>query len=302
MRYLTSLVLLSLALTACKNESDNSSAAQDDVQVLQSESYRFELSTLSMQYGVASVQVHMASLDGSVLPGDAMVSIVPEMDMGSMKHGAPLTPASGELDVSANFSTHIYYLMDGSSDMGWTLHVSYDGETVDFPVSVEGVEKIQLKNSSDMITGMSGSTARQYFVFVQHMGIHGDGDAHLQLYVAAKEAAYSYPGAAAGVILNAETASEFSISSVALSICPVAAAVDCETEESWTALIADEDTAGLYGVEAVIEGYSKTGAFNVRLQVNGNTYTTTGNAYDAEVSPGADGLFDFSEVETMNGM
>lgn len=302
MRYLTSLVLLSLALTACKNESDNASATQDDVQVLQSESYRFELSTLSMQRGVASVQVHMASRDGSVLPGDAMVSIVPEMDMGSMKHGAPLAPASGELDASANFSTHIYYLMDTMEDMGWILKVSYNGESVDFPVTVSDVNKVVLKNAADTLSSGMSSGARQYFMFVPHLGLHNGTDAHVEIYLAAKEGAYSYPGIATGVTLNAETASEFTVNSVAISICPVAVTVDCETEESWTALIADEDTAGLYGVEAVIEGYSTTGAFNVRLQVNGNTYTTTGNAYDAESNPGVDGLFDFSEVETMNGM
>lgn len=301
MRYLSPVLALSLVLSGCVNDSDNAANNTSDVAVLSasSESYNFTFSTLALNRGVASVQVHVTDKAGNQLPGDENLTITPLMTMVSgMQHGTPLQPAEGTLDAEGNFTTHIYYLMASGAEMGtWAMTLAYNGEevTVNPEVAMQSSDVVKLQSSDDVIAAasmstmatpmmMATTTPRTYYIFTQHLEDHGTAK-HLKVFVAAREDMLTHSPVVAGAVFNPGSSYELNVAHVALHICAQA----CETDDGWLDLEAVADEPGVYEFEGDIPGLMMDGELNISLFVNDSEKTSGG-------MDGAHGVLDFSSA------
>ncbi len=217
------------------------------------------------------------SMRADGLPASGLaVSLMPVMHMPSMGHATPVDAVTDNGD--GTYSCTVYYLMASGSGMGyWELKVQIGGmmgETATFFPAVGmamGANTVRgtLKGQSDIISSMTGTEKRSYYLFSD--GLTGmTGNHAFDLFIAAKQSMMSYPAIFGGAVLTAPTGT-WTVDSGTTSL---SASTDLST---WTPGI--DDGGGHWtipGLTGLVSG--TTGTIYVKLKVNGEDKTTDGNA------------------------
>ena len=237
--------------------------------------YRVEYVPMGMMgpvQGKTTFKVRITRLsNGSAAPG-LTVSITPVMHMATMKHSSPIGDVVDNGD--GTYTCTVYYLMASGMGMGFNeLDVIINGmmvETATFYPAVgmtmgSTTVRATLKGQSDLISSMTGTEKRAYYLFNDGMS----GTTGFNLFVAAKDSLMSYPALSNGTVLHDASHASWTANPVAVS-----ASTD---GTNWVA--ATDNTGGRWsvtGLSGLVSG--QTGTIYVKLSVNGEDKTIDGNA------------------------
>lgn len=213
--------------------------------------------------------------DGTPATGLSL-SLVPKMYMAAMSH---VTPVGAVIDNGdGTYSCTVYYLMASGPGMGyWELKVQIGGmggETAVFHPAVgmamvANTVRTTLKGQSDIISSMTGTEKRSYYLFRD--GLSGTTGNHtFDIFVAAKESMMSYPAVSGGSILTSPTGT--------WAVNPATTSLTASTDlSSW---VTGTDNGGgrwtVPGLTGLVTG--TTGTIYIKLNVNTEDKTTDGNA------------------------
>ncbi len=238
-------------------------------------SYRVEYIPMGMMGAVQGKTMFKVKItrrsDGSAAPG-LTVSIMPIMHMATMQHSSPIGDVLDNGDGS--YTCTVYYLMASGMGMGISeLDVIINGmmgETATFYPAVgmtmgSTTVRATLKGQSDVISSMTGTEKRAYYLFNDGMS----GTAGFSLFIAAKDSMMSYPALSGGTLLQDAAHASWVANPITVS-----ASTD---RTNWSAAT---DKAGghwsVSGLSGLVSG--QTGTIYVKLNVNGEDKTTDGNA------------------------
>ena len=209
--------------------------------------------------------------DDSAAPG-LTVSIMPIMHMATMKHSSPVGDVVDNGD--GTYTCTVYYLMASGMGMGFNeLDVIINGpmgETATFYPSVgmtmgSTTVRTTLKGQSDIISSMTGTEKRAYYLFNDGMS----GTTGFNLFIAAKDSMMSYPALSNGTALHDAAHASWVANPITVSV--------STDRTNWSAAT---DNAGghwsVSGLSGLVSG--QTGTIYVKLNVNGEDKTTDGNA------------------------
>ncbi len=212
--------------------------------------------------------------DGSAATGLSL-SLMPMMHMAAMRHATPFDAVT-ESATPGTYTCTVYYLMASGPGMGyWELKVMISngmgmGESATFFPAVGmamGTDTIRttLKGQSDIITSMTGTEKRSYYLF--NDGPLSSPTASFKLFIAAKESMMSYPVVSVGAVLSSPTGTVTSMS------------VQASSDGGTTWIAATDNTKGHWSVSGFSNLVSNTTAtIQVKLVVNGEDKTTNGLA------------------------
>jgi len=201
------------------------------------------------------------------------VTLTPTMVMTSTSHSTPCEALKDNGD--GTYSATIYYLMasnmNGTTMGTWELKFTVDGETATFkpPVtmSMGTTPKITLKGINDKIGSMTGSSARNYYLF--NDGISGGT---VKLFIAAADDSMmtKFPAVSVGSTLHDQMNADVPVSSMAVEV--------STDKTAWTPL--SDDGSGHWS-KSGLAMLSAGSHLYVRLTVNGEQKTTDGAAVGA---------------------
>ena len=243
--------------------------------VVLTNTYRVEYVPVGMMgavQGKTTFKVRITRLsNGSAAPG-LTVSITPVMHMATMKHSSPVGDVVDNGD--GTYTCTVYYLMASGMGMGFNeLDVVINGmmgETATFYPAVGmtmGTTTVRstLKGQSDIISSMTGTEKRAYYLFNDGMS----GTTGFNLFIAAKDSMMSYPALSNGTALHDAAHASWVANLITVSV--------STDRTNWSAAT---DNAGGHWSVSGLPGLvsSQTGTIYVKLNVNGEDKTTDGNA------------------------
>lgn len=226
---------------------------------------------------------HMA--DGTPATGLASsVKLAPKMKMSMMSHGNPVpADAVKESSTPGTYDCTLFFTMasvdgDGNAQGQWTLKVdlgAFDAGTLDLmvkPATSTDTPSATLRRSSDMIASMGGAKMRSYPLFRDTLEA-GSGDHTFKVFLATvQEGGMVWPPVTAGLKLMDQggIVEQLTVQTVELQ-----ASTDAST---WVPMPCD----AMARCTATVAGLSKGVASKifVKMKLNGNDYTTDGNALD----------------------
>jgi len=214
--------------------------------------------------------------DGSLVSGltSTSLSITPTMYMSS---GDSHSSAKDSIvnNGDGTYSCAVYYLM-ATKMMGviaghWELKVNIGSEAtifypyVDMAMTTNTALK-KLKGQSDIISSMTGTEKRQYYLFKDDVATGATST--FSLFIAAKESLTSYPAISAGTVLTGTTGTWL----VSAATTSLSASTDLVT---W---LPGVDMGGGHWAISGLSGLSTsvTGTVYVSFSVNGEQKTTDG--------------------------
>ncbi len=209
--------------------------------------------------------------DGSPISG-LSVALMPLMHMSTRNHATPVDAVVDNGD--GTYSCTVYYLMASGMGMGyWELKIKIGGmtgETATFFPSVGmamGADTMRatLKGQNDIISSMTGTEKRSYYLFKDGMASAAAGT--MKLFIAAKESMMSYPAVSLGTVLSSPTGTVTSMT------------VQGSSDGGMNWVQATDVSGGhwsLSGLAGLVLG--QTGTVLIKLNVNGEDKTTDGNA------------------------
>jgi hypothetical protein len=193
------------------------------------------------------------------------------MYMSAMSsHSAPVDTVIDNGD--GTYSCTVYYLMAGT----WDLEVTIGSETTMFhpDVAADKTAKTTLKGQTDLISNMTGTAKRNYYLFRD--GVVTAGTSTFNIFIAAKESMTSYPAIStlSTTTLHDENNSEWDVTNVAIQA--------STNGTTWTSDPAIETAkghwsiGGIAGLSEIISG--ATGTVYVKLNINGEDKSVDGLA------------------------
>ncbi len=224
----------------------------------------------------------MKRSDGSLVTGltSTGLSLHPTMYMNSGKsHATPVDSIHNNGD--GTYSCTVYYLMASemmmmgmpASSGHWELQVKIGTETATFYPFVamamsDNTPRGTLKGQSDIISTMTGTEKRAYYLFRDGLATGGTGTWTFDVFIAAKESMTNYPPVSGGTILTSPTGT-WSVDTTLLS-----ASTDLSTWMTGT-----DKGDGHWSIEN-LSGLTSgvTGTVYVSFTVNGEVKTTDGLA------------------------
>jgi len=191
------LACMTLMVASCGNSDSNTQSAVYKVEYLPGTGMN------APTEGKTAFQLKISKTSD----GSAVTGITPElaftMTMNSGdSHSTPIDSVK-ESSTPGTYDCTVYYLMaskmmDGSSMGTWEMKVTVNGETKTFNPDVamsmdhDNVKK-SLKGQNDIISSMSSTENRTYYVFNDGMTSGMGGAYTMNLFIAAKESSTSYP-------------------------------------------------------------------------------------------------------------
>jgi hypothetical protein len=214
---------------------------------------------------------------------DAVV-IAPRMAMAQMSHGAPVpADAVKESGTPGLYDATLFPMasVDASGNAAgqWSLGVSVSGQpavkldvTVGMPMGKDTTHK-SLSNAADTIGSMGMNTPRKYMLFRDTLAPEGGGH-QLSLFAATiQEGMMVWPPLTPGLELKDAAGNvQLSIASVELS-----ASTDAAT---WVPMTCDKNARCKATLSGLTTGVA--GKAYVKMRINGQDYTTNGNAPDGQ--------------------
>jgi hypothetical protein len=212
------------------------------------------------------------------------LSLIMTMTSGE-QHSTPIDTVSESSTTPGTYDCTVYYLMASGASMGtWEMDVTVNGETTKFnpdvAMSMSGdTVKATLKGQDDLISSMSGTEKRTYYLFNDGiMNGMSMGSGTLSLFIAAKESMMSFPALASQSVGNTTLHDETGASWIADPV-----TVECSLDgNNWTS---GENTTGGHWSVSFMSGItsSVTNTIYVRLSVGkdggmAEWKTTDGNA------------------------
>jgi len=145
--------------------------------------------------------------DGSVVSGiTPTVSFLMTMTNGE-QHATPLDVVSESTTTPGTYDCTAYYLMASGPTMGtWEMSVNVGGETATFHPGVamsmsSDTVKATLKGQNDIITGITGTEKRSYYIFNDGLSSGmAMGSGTIKLFIAAKESMMNFPSLASKAV------------------------------------------------------------------------------------------------------
>jgi hypothetical protein len=220
--------------------------------------------------------------DGSPATGlTPTLSLLMTMTSGE-QHATAIDLVSESGTTSGTYDCTVYYMMASGATMGtWEMTVTVNGETTKFNPDVamsmkSDTVKATLKGQNDIISSMSGTEKRSYYIFNDGLTSGMSmGSGTLSLFLAAKDSMMSFPALSVGTsALHDETGASWSANPVT---------VDGSLDgTNWTT---GTNTKGGHWSISLMSGIasSVTNTIYVRLSVGKNggvaeQKTTDGNA------------------------
>jgi len=240
--------------------------------VVQTPSYMVEYMPMGMmgsRVGKTAFKIKITNLIGGTPATGKSISLMPLMHMPDTSHSTPVGSITDNGD--GTYSCTAYYLMASGPGMGyWDLQIKIDGmmgETATFypavGMAMGDTVRTTLKGQTDIISSMTGTEKRSYYLFKDDLVTAGTST--FNLFIAAKQSMMSYPAVSSGTVLSSPTGT-------------ITMTVDASTDgSSWVA--ATDNTKGSWsipGLSGLVSG--TTGTIYVRMKVNGEDKTTDGNA------------------------
>jgi hypothetical protein len=229
--------------------------------------------------------------DGSVASGlTPTVSVLMTMTNGE-QHATPVDIVSESTTTPGTYDCTVYYLMASGPTMGaWKMSVNVGGETtayypdVAMSMSSDTVKAI-LKGQNDIITGMTGTEKRSYYLFNDGLTSGMSmGSGTLNLFIAAKESMTSFPALASKAVsattLHDETGTGW-----------IADPVTVEASTDGTTWTAGTNSVGGHWSIAFMSGItsSVTNTIYVRLSVSDDGGTAEQKTTDGHADTGTNG-------------
>ena len=270
------LVCITLMITSCGKSDDSSTPA-----AVYKVEYVPGTGMNAPQQGKTTFQLNITKTsDNSPAAGlTPTLSFLMTMTDGT-QHATPIDLASESTTTPGTYDCTVYYLMASGPGMGfWELKVKIGGmmgETATFYPAVSmamggSTVRSTLKGRSDIISSMTGTEKRSYYLFRD--GLSGTTGNHaFNLFIAAKESMMSYPALStlAMTTLHDQNGTPWAVSTVT-----VLASTDGST---WSSP-AGETARGHWsfsGLTGLVSG--QTATIYVKLNVNEEDKTTDGNA------------------------
>ncbi len=213
--------------------------------------------------------------DGSMVTGLTAtgLSITPMMYMTDGSHSAPVDSITNNGD--GTYTSHVYYLMPtamgGMIKGHWELTVNIESESAVFYPYVNmamsnNTAKTTLKGQSDIISSMTGTEQRTYYLFKD--GVVTGATSTYSLFIAAKESTTKYPAVSDGTSLTSPSGAWL----VSAATTTLMASTDLST---W---LPGNDNGGGHWSIGGLSGLSSgnTGTVYVSFTVNGEQKTTNG--------------------------
>jgi hypothetical protein len=228
--------------------------------------------------------------------GSAATGLAPELTFtmtmtSGDSHSTPLDSVK-ESTSPGTYDCTVYYLMaskknDGTSMGTWEMKVTVNGETTIFNPDVSmsmdsDTVKATLKGQNDIVSGMSGTEKRTYYLFNDGLVSGMGGMYTLKLFIAAKESSTSY-----SALSSVTTTTLHDENGVAWSANPVS--VEASTDgASWSN--GANSTGGHWSV-SLSSGItsSVTNTIYVRLSVGKNGGTAEQKTTDGNAASGSNG-------------
>lgn len=222
--------------------------------------------------------------DGTPATGLASnIVLTPLMVMGTMSGSSTWQDAVTESATPGIYTGTVYYSMATTGlDMYWRLSIVISGETAVFYPTVAGLPagntiSAKLSNNADKV----GASNRVYRIWRDGLSA-GTGGYNLTVFVTSTDAGFALPVYAG----QQWTTPPLTISSVDLAI--------SSDGSTWTPLT-PVGTTGRYTAAGLALTAGSTSKYYLRLQINGTTYTTNGNAPDGNSNPAlSNGFASFS--------
>jgi hypothetical protein len=214
-------------------------------------------------------------VSGLGVPGLAL-SLMPMMHMATDEHASPVDAVVDNGD--GTYDCAVYYLMsssmNGVSYGYWELRImtGTNGESADFYPSVgmsmsQDTVRAVLKGRNDVISGMTGTEKRTYYLF--NDGVMSGMSTTFDLFIAAKESMMSYPGVSLNTSLHDENDTPWTVDTM-----NVTAAADSSFTSPITAVDNGNGHWSLSGLSGLVSGSTTT--IYVKMTVNGEEKTTDG--------------------------
>jgi hypothetical protein len=229
--------------------------------------------------------------DGSPAGGlTPTLSLLMTMTSGE-QHATPIDIVSESSSMPGTYDCTVYYFMASGATMGtWEMDVTVNGETTTFNPDVamsmkSDTVKATLKGQNDIISSMSGTEKRSYYIFNDGLASGmGMGSGTLSLFIAAKDSMMSFPAlvstAVSTTTLHDETGTAWSADPVT---------VDGSLDgTSWTA---GTNTEGGHWSISLMSGItsSVTNTIYVRLSVGKNGGVAEQKTTDGNAAAGSNG-------------
>ena len=207
--------------------------------------------------------------DGSAATGLASSMVLtPLMVMTSMSGSSTWPGAVVETATPGTYTGTVYYSMATTGlDMYWRLSVAIGQETAVFYPQVAALPagntaSAKLSSSTDKV----GSSNRTYRIWRDSLTL-GNGGYDFTVFLASTDAGYTLPVVAT---------TQWTTPQLVLATVTLTASIDGVT---WTPLTPVGDS-GRYTASGLPFTAGSTGKLYLKLQINGNDYTTNGNAAD----------------------
>ncbi len=237
--------------------------------------YMPEMGMMAPRTGKSKFQIRVVKrIDDT--PGTGLaLKIKPLMHMvNGTNHSTPVDIVSESTTTAGTYDCTAYYLMASGMSMGfWDLKVDIaDGTTTESAMFFPSVGmamgtntvRATLKGQADIISSMSGTEKRSYYLFKD--GLATGGTSTFDLFIAAKQSMMSYPAVSFGTVLSNPTGTVTSMT------------VDASTDGGSTWAAALDNSNGHWsvpGLTGLVSG--TTGTIFVKMTVNGEAKTTDGN-------------------------
>ncbi len=212
--------------------------------------------------------------DGS--PASALSpGLMPMMHMADRTHSTPVDAIINNGDGS--YTATVYYLMPSTMMTGdsmgyWDLGVMVNmSETTHFfpdvMMAMGDTPRVTLKglDGDDVIPSMLGDTPRNYLVFNGGLTETVGNQHKFEVFLAAMESMMKFPAIDVGLVMNASTAYELTVSSVA---------VEMSSDDGASWVTANNDGSGHFSANLSGLTTGTAAPVRVRVKVNG-VYKTT---------------------------
>lgn len=277
---------LSVFITSCG--SSGSSATGYNVELLEPE--------MGLTTGKSSFQLKVTKKsDGSAATGLASsIVLYPLMRMSTMDHSNPVpADAVTESSTAGVYDCTLFFTMATmSATEYWELQVTVDGATTTFTPNVgmamgDDTVRATLKNNNDMIMSMDGTmSARGYYLFKDEATVGTHGGEFTIFLATAQEGLMAFPPVTVGMSLM-----DMNNQSVQMTVTSLDLSASIDGTE-WETMTCDANSRCSVHIHELVAGETTT--IYVRMNINGNDYTTDGAAVSSTngyatftVTPGA---------------
>jgi hypothetical protein len=264
--------------------------------VAHTQDYKVEYLSMMPYVGKTVFTVGVTRLSDSQPEIGLTPTLMPVMNMASMRHDTPVGGVNDNGDGTYDFT--IYYLMPNMMGGYWDLGVMLDmsgNNTAHFYPNVmmpmDGTPRVVFNGlaGDDVISTMLGDQPRPYMMFKESIAHSASAGKHdFSVFLVARETMMSHPAIDVGVVLNSgDPTYELTVGTVSVEMF-------IEQGSNWTPVTVTNDGSGYYSATD-ISGLSSSSYVDpdtgntmvdirIKLSVNGAYKTTDGAAPVTDVN------------------